>query len=456
MNIKEMILAQRDFFKTGATKSYDFRIEQLNRLKNSIVKYESEILKALYDDLRKSKFEAYTSEVALVVDEINFMLKNLKSLMKIKKVKMPLLHQPGSSYIKAEPLGNSLIIGPWNYPFQLLFAPLVGSISAGNTAILKTSEVAPFTSAIMKKILDEIYPSEYVLAIEGGVETATSLLNEKFDYIFFTGSTVVGKIVMKAAAEHLTPLTLELGGKSPCIVDKSVDIRKAARRVVWGKFFNAGQTCIAPDYLLVNGDIKEEFIDLMKEELEKFYGDDPQDSEDYPRIINERHFNRLKSLILKDKVVAGGVTDLSDKYISPTIMDNISWDDEVMKEEIFGPILPILEYNDISEAIDIINAHPKPLALYLFSKDKNVEKNVINNTSSGGVCINDTLSHITTNFLPFGGVGESGMGSYHGKNSFYTFSHQKSVMKKSCVVDPALKYPPYLPLQKIKKLLKML
>jgi len=455
--IKSIVNKQKNFFSTNETKPYSFRITQLKKLKLAIENNEELLLKALYDDLKKSEFEAYGGEIGFVMAELDFTIKKLKKWMKDKKVKTPLLHQPGSSYITHEPLGSVLIIGPWNYPFQLLFAPLIGAMAAGNTVILKSSELAPASSKAMHKIISETFKEEYISLIEGEIQEATFLLQEKFDYIFFTGSTVVGKIIMKAATKNLTPLTLELGGKSPCIVDKATNLKVTARRIVWGKFFNAGQTCIAPDYLIVQKDIKIDLIRLIKKEIENFYGENPQESKDFPRIINEKHFNRLTSYLDKQKVAIGGKTDLNDKYISPTIMDNINWDDKVMQDEIFGPILPIMEYERINDAIKMINEHPKPLALYLFSNDKIVEERVLQNTSSGGVCINDTLSHITTNFLPFGGVGDSGMGDYHGIYSFQAFSHRKSVMKKAISIDPPIRYAPYkLTVKQLKKMLKFI
>jgi acyl-CoA reductase-like NAD-dependent aldehyde dehydrogenase len=455
--ILSIIKKQRDFFSTNQTKTYDFRITQLKKLKSAIEINEASLLKALYDDLRKSEFEAYAGEVGFVIAELDFSIKNLKKWMKSKKTKTPLLHQPGSSFIVNEPLGSVLIIGPWNYPFQLLFAPLIGAIAAGNTVIMKSSELAPKTSSVMHKIISETFEANYISLIEGEIQEATDLLNEKFDHIFFTGSTNVGKIVMQAAAKNLTPVTLELGGKSPCIVDKASNLQTTARRIVWGKFFNAGQTCIAPDYLIVQKDVKSDLISLIKKEIENFYGENPQESKDYPRIINERHFNRLISYLEEKKVAIGGKFDLKDKYISPTVMDNVDWSDNVMKDEIFGPILPVLEYEVISEAIKIINDHPKPLALYLFSNSKIVEDKVLSETSSGGVCINDTLSHITTNYLPFGGVGDSGMGDYHGIYSFEAFSHRKSVMKKNISIDPPIRYAPYkLSLKNLKKMLRFI
>jgi len=455
--IQDICNKQKIFFNTNETKAYSFRIEQLKKFKRAIEDNEDLLLKALYDDLRKSEFEAYGGEVGFILAELDFTIKKLKKWMKNKKVKTPLLHQPGSSFIISEPLGTVLIIGPWNYPFQLLIAPLIGAMAAGNTAVLKSSELAPSTSKAMKKIISECFEEKYIYLVEGEIQEATYLLEEKFDYIFFTGSTVVGKIVMQAAAKNLTPVTLELGGKSPCIIDKDTNLQVAARRVVWGKFFNAGQTCIAPDYLIIQKDIKDDFIRLMKKEIENFYGEDPQKSNDYPRIINKRHFERLSTYLDTSKISTGGQTDINDKYIAPTIMDNVTWDDKVMSDEIFGPILPVLEYERIKEAIKMINSKPKPLALYLFSNCKLVEKRVLENTSSGGVCINDTLSHITTNFLPFGGVGDSGIGGYHGKFSFDTFSHKKSVMKKAISIDPKIRYAPYkLSLKNLKKMLKFI
>jgi acyl-CoA reductase-like NAD-dependent aldehyde dehydrogenase len=451
-NVKELIQAQRQFFATGQTKELAFRLEQLQRLKKTIQDYEQKILDALKADLNKPELEGML-EVA-VIQDINYILKHLKSWVKPQKVKTPLDQFPASAKIYAEPLGVVLIIGPWNYPFSLMIAPLLGAIAAGNCAILKPSELAPNTSAIVTEVIRKTFDPNYIAVIEGGVETSQQLLAEKFDHIFFTGGTKIGQIVMEAAAKHLTPVTLELGGKSPCIVEPDIDVKVAAKRITWGKFINGGQTCIAPDYLLVNQEIKSQLITEIKQCIADFYGGDPANSPDYPRIISDRHFHRLTSFLSEGEILIGGQTNPENRYIAPTLIDGISPDAAIMEDEIFGPILPILAYRDLSEAIALINSRPKPLALYLFSQDKTKQQQVLTNTSSGGVCINDTIVHIASPDLPFGGVGDSGIGSYHGKASFDTFSHQKSVLSKSFMFDFDWRYAPYTP-DKLKLLKKL-
>jgi len=347
-------------------------------------------------------------------------------------------------YIYPEPYGLALIIAPWNYPFQLMLSPLVGAMAAGNCAILKPSEVSPHSSRAINEIISNNFDSSYISVIEGGIEESQALLAEKFDYIFYTGSTNVGKIVMSAAAQHLTPVTLELGGKSPCIAEPELNIDIAAKRIIWGKYFNAGQTCIAPDYLLVNKSIKARLIARIKEYIAEFYGEEPALSPHYARIINERHFDRISGLMDEGEIIAGGQTDRDERYIAPTVIDEITLTSKIMQEEIFGPILPILEYEDLQEAVNIINSKPKPLALYLFTNDKKKQEKVLKETSSGGVCINDTIFHLTPPDLPFGGVGDSGMGCYHGKYSFNTFTHNKSAFKQTVLYDLKFRYPPYL------------
>ena len=439
--IARVIKQQRQFFARGKTKDIDFRRQQLEKLKAAIKQKEKQIIAALHQDLRKPELEGYV-EMA-VLQDINFALKHLKSWAKRKKVKVPLNQFPASAYIYSEPLGNVLIIGPWNYPFSLMISPLIGAIAAGNCTILKPSELAPQTSRVLTELINETFNPDYIAAIEGGVETSQALLTENFDHIFFTGGTKIGKIVMEAAAKNLTPVTLELGGKSPCIVDRNIDLQETAKRIAWGKFLNAGQTCVAPDYLLVNKQIKTELIEAIKQCIFDFYGDNPQESPDFARIINQRQFDRLQGLLSDGEIVLGGKTNAEDLYISPTLITNAAVDSPLMEEEIFGPILPILEYDDLSSAIALINSRSKPLALYIFSKDKNIQQQILLNTSSGGVCINDTILQIGVNELPFGGVGDSGMGNYHGKASFDTFSHQKSVLKKSFRFDLNWRYAPY-------------
>ncbi|MBW4543121.1 MAG: aldehyde dehydrogenase [Symplocastrum torsivum CPER-KK1] len=440
--ISDIIQQQREFFATGKTKDVAFRLEQLKRLKQAILDNQAAILEAVNADLNKPEFEAYATEIG-VVREIDYAIKHLKSWVKPKKVSTSIEQFPSSACIYPEPLGVVLIISPWNYPFQLMISPLVGAIAAGNCAILKPSELAANTSRIVTQITEKTFDPSYITSIEGGVETSQQLLAEKFDHIFFTGGTKIGQIVMEAAAKHLTPVTLELGGKSPCIVDSNVHIEHAAKRIAWGKFINAGQTCIAPDYLLVDRTVKNDLLTSIKQYIQEFYGDDPAKSPDYGRIINQRHFERLASFLNEGQPYIGGQINPEERYIAPTVIDGVDWDTPVMQEEIFGPILPVLEYSDLSEAIAKINARPKPLALYLFSKDQQKQERVLRETSSGGVCINDTVMQVGVSELPFGGVGSSGIGSYHGKASFDTFSHQKSVLKRSFLLDLDWRYAPY-------------
>lgn len=442
ISVSEVVQRQREFFATGKTKDVDFRVAQLQLLKQAISENTSAISQALKLDLGKSEIEAYITEIAPCLAEINHALKNIKSWAKPQKVATPITHFLGSSKVYFEPLGVALIIGAWNYPINLILSPLVGAIAAGNCAVLKPSEIAANTSHVLAEVFNKYFDSSVCVVVEGAVETSQKLLEEKFDYIFFTGSTQVGKIIMSAAAKHLTPVTLELGGKSPCIVDADTHLEYTARRIVWGKFLNAGQTCIAPDYLLVDKRIKENLLLQIQQCIHEFYGNEPLQSPDYARIINEKHFNRLCELLNKGEIIIGGDTKASDRYIAPTVIDGVSWEDPIMQEEIFGPLLPVIEYSDLQEAITLVNARPKPLALYFFSNNKQKQKQVLHHTSSGGACINDTIMHIAVTELPFGGVGESGMGRYHGKASFETFSHQKGVYSNSFLVDIKLRYPP--------------
>ncbi|MEH2123963.1 aldehyde dehydrogenase [Nostoc sp.] len=453
-NIGNIIETQRDFFQTGKTKDVNFRIEQLTTLKQAIIEHEQSIVEALKADLHKPELETYLTEISVIKD-IDYAIKNIQNWSKPKKAAVSWDFFSYSAKIYPEPLGVVLIIGPWNYPFQLIISPLIGAIAAGNCAIIKPSEIASHTSDIIAKIIAKHFDPAYLAVVEGGVEASQKLLAEKFDHIFFTGGTAVGKIIMAAAAKYLTPVTLELGGKSPCIVDTDINLEHTVRRITWGKFINAGQTCIAPDYLLVNKTIKKDLINGLEKSLKEFYGENPASSPDYARIISQKHFERLVSFLKDGEVVIGGENHPSERYIAPTLIDNVSLEDSVMQEEIFGPILPIIEYSDIAEAIALINSRPKPLALYLFSQDKNLQKRVLQETSSGGVCINDTVMQVGVSSLPFGGVGDSGIGNYHGKASFDTFSHKKSVLQNSFWLDLKWRYAPYqgkLPL--IKKLLK--
>lgn len=439
--VKDIIRNQREFFATGKTKDVEWRIEQLKRLKQAVIDAQEAIVNAVKADLGRPDFEAYLEIAA--ISEINYALKNIKSWVKHKKVSTSIDQFPASAKIYPEPLGAVLIIAPWNYPFQLMISPLTGAIAAGNCAVLKPSEIAANTSRVITDIIQKTFDPAYIAVVEGGVEISQQLLEEKFDYIFFTGGTAIGKIVMQAAAKHLTPVTLELGGKSPCIVDCDVDLKSAAKRITWGKYLNAGQTCIAPDYLLVDRRIKSSLLTQIQKCVIEFYGDDPSQSPDYARLISRRHFERLEPLLNDGQIVIGGQSNPEQKYIAPTVIDQVSWESPVMQDEIFGPILPVLEYTEFKEAIAQINARPKPLALYIFSKDKQKQKQVLQETSSGGVCINDTVMQFGVSTLPFGGVGDSGIGNYHGKFSFDTFSHYKSVLKKGFRFDLDWRYPPY-------------
>ena len=453
--ISDIICQQREFFNTGKTKDIGFRITQLKNLQKAVIDHEAAIIAALKTDLHKSEFETYTTEIALCKKEINYALKQIANWTKPKKANIPLEQLPGFGRIYPAPLGVVLIISPWNYPFQLIIAPLVGAIAAGNCAILKPSEIAAHTSKLLADILPKYFDPAYIAVVEGGVEISQQLLAEKFDHIFFTGGTTIGRKVMEAAAKHLTPVTLELGGKSPCIVDADTNIEYAARRITWGKFINAGQTCVAPDYLLVEQSIKQQLLDKIQKCIREFLGEQPATSPDYARIINQKHFNRLVEFLQYGETIFGGESNSSELYIAPTVLDRVSLESPVMQEEIFGPILPVLTYSDVTEAIAIVNQRPKPLALYLFSHNKNLQRRVLQSTSSGSVCINDTVMQFAVPGLPFGGVGSSGMGKYHGKASFDTFSHYKSVLNRSLILDVKLRYAPYTKtkLQLLKRIL---
>lgn len=433
------------YFNTGETRDIDFRIAQLKKLKMAIKKYENDILDALYKDLGKSEFEGYATEVGFTLNSISYMVKNLKKWAKVKKVRTSLYQFPSRGYIFHEPYGTVLIIGPFNYPFQLLIEPLIGAMAAGNCVILKPSEVTGNIAKLIKKIIEETFDSEYIRVIEGEKEVTSELINSPLDYIFFTGSVNVGKIIMEAASKNLVPVTLELGGKSPAIVDKSANLDVIVDRLLFGKFVNVGQTCVAPDYVLVNKEIKEKFIERIKVVINNFYGNDIIESKDYGRIASERHFDRLVNLIEYDreKIVFGGNYNKEKLFIEPTVLSDVSYEDKVMEEEIFGPILPILEYEDLDETIEVLKRQHKPLALYVFTENKEVEKKVLNNISFGGGCVNDAISHVAETYLPFGGVGNSGIGAYHGKASFQVFSHKKSVLKKSTKFNIKLIFPPY-------------
>ena len=442
-SVQSAIAKQLTFFATGETKNYDFRLAQLKKLLDLIQGNDKLILEAVYADLSKPAIEAYGSEVLITLSEIKYAIKHLHKWMKPQKVGTPINLFPSSSYIYSEPLGVVLIVAPWNYPFALTIQPLIGAIAAGNCAILKPSEHTPHTSKAIAKIINDNFDPSFITAIEGGIETNQALLAEKFEHIFFTGGTAIGRIVMEAAAKHLTPVTLELGGKSPCIVDSECDLDVAAKRIVWGKFYNAGQTCVAPDYLLVQKNIKPVLIEKLVACVKNFFGDNPQQSPDFARIVNQRQFDRLVELLDEGKILIGGHSDRSERFIAPTLIDEILPTSKIMAEEIFGPILPILEYDQISEAIAFVNNQPKPLALYLFSNNRQKQQKIGQEVSFGGGCFNDTIMHLGNPELPFGGVGSSGIGSYHGKATFDTFSHRKSILKNSFRFDLKWRYPPY-------------
>ena len=446
MSIYENILeSQRRYLSEKGTIDVNTRIENLKKLKSVIKKYENEIVDALNKDLGKHIFEAYSNEVGFVYSSIDYFIKNIKTWTKVTKVKNDVAQLPGKSYIYKSHYGAVLIIGPYNYPFQLLIEPLIGAIAGGNTVILKPSEYATNTEEIVKKIINEAFDENYIAVVTGDYKVNSELLDLQFDYIFFTGSVNVGKIVMEKAAKHLTPVTLELGGKSPVIVDKSANLKVSARRIMWGKLINAGQTCVAPDYLLAHEDIYEELIKELTNAIIEFYGQDIKNNKDFGRIINERHMNRLSNILEhdKDKIVFGGEVDFKERYISPTILRDVKLTDRVMGEELFGPILPVIKYKDVEDLKYYISKNKNPLALYAFSEDENFSEDIITRFSFGGGCINDTISHVASSNLPFGGIGPSGTGSYHGKASFDTFTHTKSIVKKSTKIDLKLVFPPY-------------
>jgi len=440
----DLVARLRASFAGGRTRPLLYRLRQLEGLAGFLREREREIEAALQQDMGRPAFEVYPAEIAMIAAEAELARKKLRSWVKPERVSTSLVGQPGKSRIYREPLGVVLIIGAWNYPLQLLLVPLVGAIAAGNCAIVKPSELAPATSELIASRLPEYVDGECVRIVQGGVPETTELLAEQFDYIFYTGNGTVGRIVMEAAAKHLTPVTLELGGKSPCIVDQHVDLGVAARRIVWGKFYNAGQTCVAPDYVLAHEAIEDALLARMKQTIRDFFGDDPRTRPDFGRIVNARHHRRLTKLLGGGgQVFAGGDADEQDRYIAPTILRDVPPGAAVMAEEIFGPILPVLRVKDVEEAIAFVNARPKPLALYLFTNDRAVETNVLERTSSGGVTVNHTLLHLAVPCLPFGGVGASGLGAYHGKATFETFSHRKAVLFKPTWLDPWFFYPPY-------------
>lgn len=441
--IQSLLDKQRAFYKSGATIPVKFRIEQLKKLYEAVKKYESEINDALKSDLGKSPFEGFMCEVGLVLSELSYMIRHTKGFAKRKTVATPLAQFASHSYKQPVPYGNTLIMSPWNYPFLLTVDPLVDAIAAGNTAIVKPSAYSPETGRIIERIIAECFEPEYVAVVTGGRSENSALLRQRFDFVFFTGSQAVGKEVLKSAAEHLTPAVLELGGKSPCIVDKSANIKLAARRIVFGKYLNCGQTCVAPDYILCEKSIKDEFVAEVIKEIKKQYTETPLENKDYGKIINEKHFERLCALIDKSKVVFGGDANADTSQIAPTVMDNVTEADAVMGEEIFGPIMPILTFDSFDLLIDGLKDKDKPLALYIFSRDKEHIKRVTRELSYGGGCINDVVIHLATSEMGFGGVGESGMGSYHGREGFDTFSHYKSIVDKKTWIDLPMRYQPY-------------
>lgn len=453
MDFQNILSDQRNLFNSQKTKNLKFRKMYLEKLKEVLLKNEELLYDSIYKDFGKSKFDTFTTEISFVLKDIDYFLKNLNSLAKPKKVRTNLANQLGSSKIYPEPLGCVLVIGAWNYPYQLSLSPVVAALAAGNTCILKPSEIAENTMKAMAKIINENFPKDYFYVAEGGIEETTEILKLKFDKIFFTGSPKVGQIIYEAAAKHLTPVTLELGGKSPAIVTSSANFEVAAKRIVWGKFLNAGQTCVAPDYILVDEKVKDSFLDSLQSYIQKF--NYHSDSENYTQIINQRNFDRLVNLIDQEKVYFGGKTDAAKRYIEPTIMHDVTWNDKVMQEEIFGPILPVLTFKNFNEALLQIAAYEKPLSAYLFSDNSEEKEEFTSKISFGGGCINDVVMHLSNDYLPFGGVGNSGIGNYHGKYGFDAFSHQKAVLDRATWGEPDLKYPPYTDnkLNWIKKLL---
>jgi aldehyde dehydrogenase (NAD+) len=454
--LEHILRQQKEYFAKGSTLPVDVRVNNLKKLKRTIYENEDRIINAISTDIGRPATETYTSEIYIVIKEIDLLLKNLKRWAKPIRVKTPPILWPAKSYLQYEPYGTVLILGSWNYPFQLLISPLIGAMAAGNCSVIKPSEVSSNTADVIAEIINGVFDEKYIYTARGGAQTADDLLKLDFDYIFFTGSTQIGRKVMKAAAERIIPFTLELGGKCPCIIDKDADIKKAARRITWAKFFNAGQNCLAPDYLYVHDSVKKPLIKEIKHYLNEFYGADPLESPDYGRIIDNRHFDRIIN-ILKKSNLKNIRTDRENLYIAPTIIEEASWEDELMKEEIFGPLLPILSYERFQDAINSINKGYKPLSIYLFTSNKNTIDTVLKETSSGGVTVNDVLLQAVSNYLPFGGVGSSGVGRYRGKSSFTAFSNQKSIMLRGLSLDWNFRYPPYkIKLKSLKKFLKHL
>ena len=456
-NISELKTRQNAFFEAGGTADVGQRVDKLKQLKQLVESREKQIAEALRRDFQKPEFETYITETSFILSELKFFIKNLKQWAQPARVKSSLLNFPSKDFIYPTPYGVCLVLAPWNYPFQLTLSPAIGAIAAGNTVILKPSEFTPHTSALIKELFERLFPAEWVSVVEGGVETSEELLKQKWDYVFFTGSVPVGRIVAKAIAENLTPATLELGGKSPCIIHSSARMELAAKRIAWGKFINAGQTCIAPDYILVDAAVKNEFVEALKKEITSLFGNDPKASPDLSRIINQKHFNRLKNLMQGEKCLFGGHSDEEMLYISPTLLDEPGLDSAIMQDEIFGPLLPIISYTSEKDMEKIIRHYPRPLSLYVFSQEAAFSEKIIQKYHFGGGVVNDVLVHIANKNMPFGGVGDSGYGGYHGKFSFDTFTHKKSISKRATWLDVPLRYPPYRgKLEAAKKFLKFL
>ena len=448
-----IVEGQRGYFESGATLPVERRIDALTRLRDAILSHEADIAAALYSDLGKSNTEGYMCETGMVLSEINYMLRHVRPFAKEQTVATPLVQFASRSYRKPSPYGVTLIMSPWNYPVLLTLDPLVDALAAGNTAVVKPSAYSPATSALLKTLLESVFPPEYVAVVTGGREENACLLDQKFDYIFFTGSKAVGQTVLEKAARHMTPATLELGGKSPCIVHRSADLKLAARRIVFGKFLNCGQTCVAPDYILCDTGVKDQLVGYLKAEALRQFGPEPLNNPAYGKIITDRHFQRICRLIDPDKTVLGGKSDAETRKIEPTILDNVTWQDAVMGEEIFGPVLPVLTFEDLQEVIDTVNHRDKPLALYIFAGDKGVIDAVTSRCAFGGGCVNDVIIHLATSNMGFGGVGESGMGAYHGKVGFDAFTHYKSIVDKKTWLDLPMRYQPYTKLNE--KLIRM-
>lgn len=443
MNIEELVRRQREFFNTGKTIDISYRKQALLKLYEALKTWEDRLNAALNEDLNKSEYEAYMCETGLTMSELRYMIKHVKKWSRRKHVRTPLAQFAAKSFVIKEPYGVALVMSPWNYPVLLTLEPLIGAIAAGNCCIVKPSAYSPAASAVIKAMISDIFPEEYVAVVLGGRKENSTLLDQKFDYIFFTGGVSVGKLVMEKASEHLTPVTLELGGKSPCIIDHTADIKTAAKRIVFGKYLNCGQTCVAPDYILAEKSIKDEFVNELINQIRTQYGVEPLDNKNYGKMINEKHYNRVMGLIDKNKTVTGGYGRKDSLQIAPTVLDGVTENDAVMQQEIFGPVLPIIEVPCIDKAYEFVRSRPEPLALYLFTSDSDTEKRFLNTIPFGGGCVNDTIIHLATSSMGFGGVGNSGMGSYHGKKSFDTFSHEKSIVKKYTWIDLPMRYQPY-------------